>query len=298
MPRNYKKRTAPKKHKRYATGRAKYGSKQRAYRSAIPRTIQIATKRNMNQTLRFVVNQTYVVDPSVLAAGETAVLSYRANSIFQSHMPTGATGANPFKSQDPTKYNNDGQAVPLIQQNADGWDDWTNRYQHFCVVGSKMTYTYEPIETGAPSVMVSHLAGVSGAITKATSSARLNELPFVKRHSLTTQGVTSGINATTGIRGNMMYSARKFEGVKDPEDNSNLRGRFANPNLAVPTTGATPGEQSFFYLGIACVDPATTTKMPGGVLRVKIEYITQLKEPTETNKIQVVTDSGTAPDEL
>ncbi|AXH75605.1 MAG: putative capsid protein [Circoviridae sp.] len=287
-----------KKHKRYARGRAKYGSKQSAYRQVIPRTIQVATKRNMNQTLKFVINQTYVVDPSTLGAGETAVLSFRANSIYQSHMPTGSATVNPFKSQDPSKYNNNGAASPLIQQNADGWDDWTNRYQHFCVTGSKITYTYEPTETGAPAVFISHLAGVSGAIVKATTSAAINTLPFIKRHSLTTQGVTSGINATTGIRGNMMYSARKFEGVKDPEDNSNLRGRFANPNLAVPTTGATPGEQSFFYLAMATVDPATSNKMPGGVLRLKIEYITQLKEPTETNKIQVVTSTAVPPDEL
>lgn len=285
-----RRKAPPKRHKRYQ--KKKYASKQSAYRNTIPRTIQIATKRNMNQTLKFVINQTYVVDPSVLAAGQTAVLSYRANSIFTSHMPTGSTAVNVFRSQDPSKYNNNGQAVPLIQQNADGWDDWTNRYQHFCVTGSKLTYTFEPTETGAPSVLFSHLAGVSGAVTSNTTSAAMNKLPFVKRHSLATQGITSGINATTGIRGNMMYSCRKFEGVKDPEDNSNLRGRFANPNLAVPTTGATPGEQSFFYLAMASVDPATTGKMPGGVLRVKIEYITQLKEPTETNKIQVVTSTS------
>ena len=286
------------RHKRYAKGKQKYGSKQSAYRATIPRTIQIATKRNMNQTLKFTINQTYVVDPSVLGAGESAVLSFRANSIFQSHMPTGSTAANPFKSQDPARYNNNGQASPVISQNADGWDDWTNRYQHFCVTGSKITYTFEPTETGAPAVLVSHLAGVSGAIVKGTTSAVINTLPFVKKHSLTTQGITSGINAATGIRGNMRYSCRKFEGVKDPEDNSNLRGRFANPNLTVPTVGATPGEQSFFYLAMACVDPATSTKMPGGVLRLKIEYITQLKEPTETNKIQVVTDTAHAPDDL
>jgi len=33
-------------------------------------------------------------------------------------------------------------------------------------------------------------------------------------------------------------------------------------------------------------------------LRVKIEYITQMKEPTETNQIQVITDTANAPDEL
>lgn len=214
-------------------------------------------------------------------------------------MPTGSTALNPFKSQDPAKYSNNGQLSPVISQNADGWDNWTERYQHFCVVGSKITYTFEPTGTGTPAIFFSHLSGVSSAVTTDTASARLNELPFIKRHSVASQGITSGIYASTGIRGNMTYSARKFEGVKDPEDNSNLRGRFANSNLNPPTTGATPGEQSFFYLGLATVDPATSAKMGPGVLRVKIEYITQLKEPTESNQIQVqVTGTGQMPDEL
>ena len=74
----------------------------------------------------------------------------------------------------------------------------------------------------------------------------------------------------------MTYSARKFEGVKDPDDNSNLRGRFANANLVPPTTGATPGEQSFFYLALAPVDPTSTVASGGGVLRVTGE---QKKKP-------------------
>lgn len=281
-------------------GRRKlYASKQSAYRNTIPRTIQIATKRNQNQTLKFVVNQIYVVDPSSLAVGKAAVLSFRANSIFHSHMPTGVSSIPVFKSQDPAKYNNNGQLTPaVIEQNADGWDDWTERYQHFCVTGSKITYTYEPIETGAPAILCSHLSGVSGAVTTDTTSAQMNKLPYVKKHSLATQGITSGINASTGIRGSMTYSCRKFEGVKDPEDNSNLRGRFANSQLAVPTIGATPSEQSFFYLHMSTVDPLASGKMPGGVLRLKIEYITQLKEPTESNKIQMITGTGYAPDEL
>lgn len=289
MPYKKKKQiVSPKKYQR------RYASKKKQYRQAIPRTIQIATKRNMNQTLKFVVNQTYVVDPTVLAAGKSAVLSFRANSIYNSHMPTGSTTVNAFKSQDPSKYNNNGQASPVISQNADGWDDWTERYQHFCVVGSKITYTFEPTGTGAPAILCSHLSGVSSAVTTDTTSARLNTLPYIYRHSLSTQSITSGINASTGIRGNMKYSARKFEGVKDPEDNSNLRGRFANSNLNPPTTGATPGEQSFFYLIMSPVDPTTTAKMPPGVMRLKIEYITQLKEPTESNKIQV-TATASAP---
>jgi len=281
MPKYYKKKRVFRK------------KKKAPYRTSIPRTIQIATKRNANQTLKFVVNQTYVVDPTQLAVGKCAVLSYRANSIFHSHMPTGSNAVQVFKSQDPGKYNNNGQLTPsVINQNADGWDDWTNRYQHFCVTGSKITYTFEPTGTGAPAIFFSHLAGVSSAIISDSTSAFINTLPYCHRHSVPSAPLFSIANM--GIRGARTYSARKFEGVKDPEDNSNLRGRFANQYTQPANTGATPGEQSFFYLGLAPVDPNTQTKMTPGVLRVKIEYITQLKEPTESNKIQV-SATGQAP---
>lgn len=269
----------------------KGGGKKSDYRSPMPRTIQIATKRNMNQTLKFVVNQTWVVDPTSQTAGLSAVLSYRANSIFASHMPTSITAtAGVFKSQDPLKYSNNGSLNPVISQNADGYDTWKERYQHFCVTGSKLTYTFEPTNTGSPAILFSHLSGVAGAVNANTNSARLNELPFTKRHSLAKTTLTQN-----GIRGSINYSARKFEGVKDPDDNSNLRGRFANSLLTPPTTGATPGEQSFFYLALAPVDPSASTAVGGGVLRVKIEYIVHLKEPTESNQIQinpVVTRTG------
>lgn len=288
MPRRYNKKKQYKK---------RYSRKPKSnYRSVIPRTIQIATKRNQNQKLKFVLNHTWIVDQTQLANGKTAVLSYRANSIFASHMPTGSNSVNAFISQNPEKYSNNGQQDPVINANADGWNEWTNRYQHFCVTGSKMTYSYEPTGTGTPAILFSHLSGVGSAVTTDTKSSYMNELPFSKRHSLSTSpnfNVTSG-----GIRGSLNYSARKFEGVVDPEDNTNLRGRFANPNLTVPTVGATPGEQSFFYIALAAINPAATMKLPPGVLRVKIEYITQMKEPTETNQIQVITDTANAPDEL
>lgn len=258
------------------------------YRSNVPRTIQIATKRNMSQTLKFVVNQTWVVDPTQQNSGLTAVLSYRANSIFQSHMPTTVTAtAGLFKSQDPTKYNNNGSLNPVITQNADGFTTWSDRYQHFTVTGSRMTYTYEPLTAGAPAILCSHLSGVSGAVNANTTAARLNGLPYIKRHSVVPQALLAGGISGPGIRGSVNYSARAFEGVKDPSDCSELRGRFANSLVTPPVTGNTPGEQSFFYIAIAPIDPTTTEAVSGGVLRVKIEYNVLLREPTESNQIQV-----------
>ena len=139
--------------------------------------------------------------------------------------------------------------------------------------------------------MFVHLSGVQGAVQTNTTSAVMNGLPYCNRASLASSASFAYTQAGSSL--SMNYSARKFEGVKDPEDNSNLRGRLANANLNPPTTGATPGEQSFYYVAFAPVDPSTVGTMAKGVLRIKVEYITQLKEPTDSNNVQVIT-TGTA----
>ena len=259
-----------------------------AYRPSVPRTLQIATKRNFNQTLKFTINQSYVIDMSKQTVGETVFTCFRANSIFHSHVPTSTT-ADVWKSQNPDLYNNLSSAN--VTQDADGYDRWKESYQHFCVTGSKITAVFEPTSTGVPATMFVHLSGVQGAVQTNTTSAVMNGLPYCNRASLASSASFAYTQAGSSL--SMNYSARKFEGVKDPEDNSNLRGRLANANLNPPTTGATPGEQSFYYVAFAPVDPSTVGTMAKGVLRIKVEYITQLKEPTDSNNVQVIT-TGTA----
>ena len=101
-----------------------------AYRPSVPRTLQIATKRNFNQTLKFTINQSYVIDMSKQTVGETVFTCFRANSIFHSHVPTSTT-ADVWKSQNPDLYNNLSSAN--VTQDADGYDRWKESYQHFCV---------------------------------------------------------------------------------------------------------------------------------------------------------------------
>lgn len=252
------------------------------YRKTNVRTLQIATKRNTNMTLKFVTNQTYVFQPGTggQPVGTTAVLCFRANSIYKSQLPT-SNNPGVWASQDPLKYSND--IAALVEQNADGYAEWTQRFQHFCVTGSKITATFEPSGTGCPTIMTTHVSGIQGAIQAGTTSAKINELPYVNRSSIVS-------NLNLGSKDSVLsakYSARKFEGVKDPVDNSNLRGRFEDNNVVPPLTGLTPTEQTFFYVSFAPINPATTVNMPQGVVRVKVEYIVKLKEPTETNLIQL-----------
>lgn len=252
------------------------------YRKSKPKTLQIATRRNPNQVLRFVINQTYYLDGTLAAPGESAVLMYRANSIYQSHMPTSSI-ANQWLSQDPAVYDN--YSPNNISQNADGYTDWSGRYQHFCVLGSKIQSTFEPATTGQASTHFHHLSGVQNAISKSTQMSTINKLPYTYRNSIMATTVQRG---NTGSRMSQQYSAKRYEGVSNVQDNSNLRGSFS---------GQPPGEQTFFYVGIAPTTQKSATspnKTPSGILRVKLEYIVMLKEPTETNQVQV-TDSAIPP---
>jgi len=262
--------------------RTKYFRKRNVdenYRRSKPKTLQIATRRNPNQVLRFVVNQTYFLDGTKADKGETSVLQFRANSIFQSQIPTSAI-QDQWLSQDPDKYSNliaDGK-----QQNADGYAEWSSRYQHFCVLGSRIQSTFEPATTGQAATHFHHLSGVSNQITKDTQMKDINNLPYTYRNSIMATTVQRG---NTGSRMNQMYSARKFEGVSNVQDNSNLRGTFA---------GGPPAEQSFFYVGVAPTTQKGATSpnvVPSGVMRIKLEYIVMLKEPTESNQVQVTSSA-------
>ncbi len=277
MPKKYTKRRGKPIRSKYFK---KYSTSS-SYRKSKPRTLQIATRRNPNQVLRFVINQTYWYDGTKTPAGKTAVLQYRANSIFHAQVPSSSISGE-FISQDPQLYSN--YTTDNITQDADGWTEWSARYQHFCVLGSKIQSTFEPTTTGSASVHFHHLSGVGNAIDANSQMKDINKLPYTYRNSIVATTVQRG---NTGSRMSQQYSAKKYEGVSNVQDNSNLRGSFG---------GGQPAEQTFFYLGIAPATQMTATSPninPQGIIRVKVEYIVMLKEPTETNQVQVTQTSFT-----
>jgi len=101
-------------------------------------------------------------------------------------------------------------------------------------------------------------------------------LPYTKRASIIQDPGVSG------KRLYQFYSAKKFEGVNDVLDNSNLRGRMG--------TGAVPNETAFYNVGIVptianVLGGTTNTRIPQGLMRIKLEYIVKLTEPTLTNQV-------------
>lgn len=271
------KRFTKKSPKRYQKRRPKTAS---LYHANNARSLQIATRRNINMKLKFVLNQTYIYNSGETADGKSAVIKYSANSVFHSHVASSET-LGEFKSQNPTLYDN--TIANGINQNAQGFTRWSESYRHFTCTGSKISIVVRPMGTGIPTQVSVVLVGTSTAVTKDTTSAQINTMPFLRRAII----CSTGSGNTNSVRLYTTYSARKFEAVKDPQDSFQLRGRCQDLTVTPPFTGQAPTESSYFYVVLSPVDPNATGKMPPFMITTKVEYITLLREPTETNHIQL-----------
>ena len=251
--------------------------------------------------LRFVSNQVYTVRPGGSVGGmENVFLRIRANSIYDIMQQNGGLNApNTWNPQDPVKY---GPSVQVT--NADGWDEWYQRYFHFTVVGSKITVTFEPTGINNASATATNAVpcavyivkgGANTSISTGTEMSAINKLPYLKKAHITPQNSTFGTagsatyRSTTqsGVSMSMGYSAKRFEGVKDVRDNEQLKGAMGG-NPAIPT------ENSYFTVGLRNIiaSGAATDSMISGVMSIKVEYITLLSEPTTTNQVQLPFVSG------
>ena len=267
----------------------------RLYRNNIPRTLQIATRRNKSQVLRFVVNHTYRVQPGgtgATASEENVYLRYKANSIYD------IMDANGSQNQPGTFVSQSSANYPTGIVNADGWNDWYARYFHFLVLGSKIQATFEPIGPStnsavaskviAPSTFYINLAGSNANIDTNTNTDQIMKLPYTRRAGIicntTTTNQSGAQNSVAGFRGSrlfMTYSASKFEGV-------NRLALSADASLKGDMAGSPshPSEKSYFTVGIRPTIPGGSDLSPTGIMRVKIEYIVKLTEPTSTNQVQ------------
>ena len=279
MPRRWNKKLQRRNQQRFKKGFKKVGNTNRLYHSPIPRTLQVATRRSNSQMLRFVKNMTFGVNPQALS--ENIFLTIRANSLNNIMVNGGGQNqGGTWTAQDPLNY---GAAVAVV--NADGFDEWKDRFQHFTVLGSKIQITYEPIDvqyepSGAPkfipTTLYVNLSGVNGAIDPLTACKDVIKKPYTKRAQIMQS------SAAGGKRLYQFYSAKKFEGVSDVLDNSNLRGRMG--------TGAPPSENSFYNVGIvptinSNLGGQVSQTSPSGIMRIKVEYIAKLTEPTLTNEV-------------
>lgn len=204
----------------------------------------------------------------------------RANSIGDIFVTNGSQLANNTVVAQGADYQANWGAGGQPQTNVESYDQWSQRFQHFTVLGSKLSLTYEPIGTvaGEPSTLYAGVAGIANQISATTDMDAISKLPYYKRAQIlgsSTQGF--GI----GKRLYQFYSAKKFEGVKDVIDNQQLRGRF--PNSVTGDLLNQPGEQSFYYFGVVNTVASTGSAPSPGIMRARVEYIVKLSEPTNTN---------------
>lgn len=290
MARKYNKKLQRRNNQRYKKGFNKAGKTNKLYHSSIPRTLQVATRRYNSQMLRFVKNLVYEVNPQTLS--ENIFLSIRANSIYDILQNNGS------QNQPGTWLPQDDVEYPVTAGhivNADGWDAWRERFQHFTVIGSKLQVTYQPTQLSvvdtagtangtvaqAPSTLYITLSGVANQISNTTAMRAIVNLPYLKRGA-----IHSNVQGQNGKRLYSFYSAKKFEGVKDVIDNQQLRGRFLNSFGSANQVS----EQSFFNVGICptvenTLGGSSDKKPPGGIIMLKVEYIVKLTEPTDTNQV-------------
>jgi len=217
---------------------------------------------------------------------ENVFLNFKANSIFNLLDLTG-NAAGTFVPQDPSLYG------PAVNTNADGYAEWETRYNKFTVLGSRIQCTYEPTkvivgkEAVPATFYITKMSGQQiGQMTSGKEMAFINKLPYTKRASIVPSHESSvltykasGYQGVGGVRLDMNYSAKKFNGIRDVSDNEQLSGEFS---------GGQPDQLDHFVVGIRNTIPsgAALDRMPEGILRVKLQYIVKLSNPTLTNQVQ------------
>lgn len=291
------------------------------YRRSIPRMLSLATYKPKTKTIRFQWEKEYLIQPTTHLVGSVGLclgtyFQFRTNSICNIGSVTYRTGTTQVVTNKCWDGNDDiayvqGNGTQATTTQAPGFEQHQNDYRHFTVLGSRISATAEPVgsyQTDAaegmklgyrPAQLMIIKSGTSMAIHESNSNlpgatapadcSVLAKLPYVKQAAVQ---LVDGIKAT-GARLSMGYSARKFEGVKDVQDNSQLKGFMGRSDDADMGTGTAsnplnPAEGSYFTVlygsridgGGQVAGWSNDIKLPPVLLKIKMSYIVKLTEPT------------------
>lgn len=137
-----------------------------------------------------------------------------------------------------------------------GHDEWAQFYNHYTVLGSKITVTGMSDSAGEAVLYGVYISD------DATVPTSLNELI---ENGKTGYRYTGSVWKTQNMI-SRKFSSKKFFNIKDPKDNNNLRATF----------GTNPSEQAVFTVWCRSVDSTTD---PGNMyFNVVIDYIVALHE--------------------
>jgi hypothetical protein len=191
----------------------------------------IVAKKTMVK-LRY--NDIIALDPG---AGTPAIAQYKANGMFDTQLSTG--GHQPM-----------------------GFDQWMTFYDHFTVVGSKITASLINASDETYTVAIS-LVDDTAIINPTILSG------FLERNGTVWKHVGPGTGAGNMKTLSKKFSARKFFGVKDPVAKSEYKGTVTSD----PTELAMFNIIVFPFNGVSDVTRIT--------LNVTIEFIAVFTEPIQ-----------------
>jgi len=141
-----------------------------------------------------------------------------------------------------------------------GYDQWNQNYNHYVVLGAKITSTLTGVAAAADGAVVANISLMSGSTSIYTQMSE-----FIER-GLGCTKVMCGFLGQAKVTLTANYSAKKFFNIKDVKDNLDRIGA---------AFGADAADPAFFYI--------TLQGQPDVRLHVVtvIDYIVLMSEPSD-----------------
>lgn len=252
------------------------------------RTLQIATRTQPNLKLKFVYNETFNYSPHVQGTDsgvapypqEMMLVGFAANTIKSLHCDGNLTGSANVTGVWRVQTSGGTDGI-ITSPNAQGYDEWKDRYTYATVIGSKITVSAKTVMSTEhrhePTLMFLHKTGSDepGTIFNISNGAEhVNDKAYISKALIMSSNVSTGATIKMG------YSAKKFEGKRNIVNAADYR-------LSMYPY-AKPEEESSWILGfcnargtdsqplIQNTGANSTTEL---LIQVKIEYIVVLTEP-------------------
>lgn len=229
--------------RRRSWGRTKRRYMKRRYgrrmnRRRLPSRMPVSdNKMSRTVKLRYCVN-------TAVAAGPPGVMTildrYRANSIWD---PNFEVGGNTVL--DHTR--------------------WASLYNHYTVMGSKITYTISPVDAITGMVFLTKLDDDGTAFIASNLYTGWAGDPRVKMKAFNLTSYTSQAQ----FKFSRTFSARKFFNLKNPADVDSVSAQM----------GANPADQAFYCAAVQAANLGDAT--PRFTLTVNIDYLVRFSEPKD-----------------
>ena len=320
MPRYGRKRRtrrgkAKKTYKRKRSGRKRVGRGRRVGAKGAGRTLQIRTLKPMSTSQFFVIDQTYILDPKPDSKSTTGFpgfpttamhFQWKANQLknLVSYVCFPGNEGTSFRSQGGTSYG------PGHISDMPGYDLWKDKFQHAIVISSKITATFQLLNTTTGDTInnpppdalteVPTTQPRNGPITFfMTKSSVANAVPFTSQAGsiaheplLVRKNLIPNTGTSQSCTLSMTYSAKRFDGL----------GKVGLEKFAMQMPGGAGSyqdadEETYFNVGLCDTRGAAAPeihqdpqgqhdKLPQVLCQMKVAYKVKFYEPSDVGTPQ------------